>query len=332
MRSPTRLDGALVDQMTGPRFRRPCVILNPRAASGKAGSRWPALRPWFEAALGPVDIRFTRAPDHATTLARDALRHGSELVVAVGGDGTFNEVVNGYLEGDRPVNPGAALALCPLGTGGDFRRSAGIPPSPREAIAAIATGTTRQIDACRVQLSTPDGTSVERYYINVTSFGMGGEVSVSAKTCWLAPINGRLAFLWATVVTFLRYRAKRVVLALDGKQGRREIRVMQVAVGNGPFQGGGMNVCPLASLDSGYVDVTVIEEVSLLNFLMSLPLLYSGRIYSHPKCKHFRVRNVRATSPDAVLAEVDGEAVGGLPFRCQVLPGAVLIAGSCAPE
>lgn len=314
------------------KFRQPCVILNPRAASGAAARRWPALRPRIEATLGSVVVRFTERPSHATQLAREALRGGSDLVVAVGGDGTLNEVVNGYFSDGRPVNPDAALALCPLGTGGDFRRSAGIPTSPEEAVKAIVAEPVRRIDACRVGLAAADGSALERYVLNVASFGMGGEVSVRAKQSILAAVNGRAAFLWATVLTFLRFRAKTVRLALDGVKAESDTRVMQVAVGNGRFQGGGMDVCPLAKLDSGFLEVTVIEEIGLLTFLLALPLLYSGRIYTHPKCRHHRVRKAAATSPDRVLAEADGEAVGALPFSVEVLPGAVSIAGIGAPE
>lgn len=332
MRRPPRLDRRRLDTRMGRwRFRKPCVILNPRAASGKAARRWPELRPLIETALGPVDVSFTQAPNHASELARHAIRDGSELVVAVGGDGTFNEVLNGYLADGIPVNPASSLALCPLGTGGDFRRSAGIPTLPHDAVEAIASAPTRRIDACRVQLSKADGSSVERFFVNVTSFGMGGEVSVAAKNCWLTPVNGRAAFLWATVLTFLRYRAKPVRLTLDGAMADSDVRVMQVAFGNGLYQGGGMNVCPLARLDSGSIDVTVIEEISLLNFLMSLRLLYSDKIYTHPKAHHYRVREAFATSPESVLAEVDGEAVGGLPFAAEVLPGAVSLAGAAVP-
>ena len=329
MRRPARLDCSRIDgQMSGRRFRKPVVVLNPRAASGKAMRSWSELQPRLESVLGPFDARFTESPNHATELARSAIREGSELVVAVGGDGTFNEVLNGYLADGHPVNPDTSLALCPLGTGGDFRRSARIPQSPREAVEAIVSRPTRQIDACRVRLSTADGTNLERYFVNVTSFGMGGEVSVAAKNSFLTSINGKTAFLWATALTFLRYRAKQIRLGLDGSRSDEDIRVMQVAVGNGTYQGGGMNVCPLAALDSGFLDVTVIEEISLLNFLRSLPLLYSGKVYTHRKCHHYRVKSVTATSHDSVLAEVDGEAIGQLPFTADVLPGVVSIAGA----
>ena len=313
--------------MSQRRFLKPTVILNPRAASGKAKRRWQGLKPRLEDALGPVEARFTEAPNHATDLARSALRGGADLIVAIGGDGTFNEVLNGYFEDGRPVSPEASLALCPLGTGGDFRRSAGIPPTLREAVDAIAREPVRRVDACRIVLADSDGGTVERYFANVMSFGMGGTVSVSAKRNFLTGVSGRAAFLWATAVALLRCRAHDVEMKLDEARTVRG-RAIQVALGNGSFQGGGMNVCPLARLDSGLLEVTTIGDVGLIEFLFSLPLLYSGRVYESPKCHHYQATRVTAESPDTVLAEVDGEAVGELPASVEVLPSAVLLAGT----
>ena len=107
----------------------------------------------------------------------------------------------------------------------------------------------------------------------------------------------------------------------------RRYRVMQVALGNGEYQGGGMHVCPRAALDSGTMEVTVIEEIGFLNFLRSLPLLYSGRVYEHPRCHHSRANFVTGDSDTAVAVEVDGEALGTLPLQAEVLPGAISMAG-----
>ena len=313
--------------MSERRFRKPCVIVNPKAASGKALRRWLGLQPVFETNVGPADVRITDAPNHATELAREAIRGGADLVVAVGGDGTFNEVVNGYLEKGAPLDPHASLAICPLGTGGDFRRSARIPDSPVKAIERIASLPLRKIDACEIAYSTSSGTTAERYFANVTSFGMGGEVSVAAKRNFLTAISGRAAFLWATALTFFRYRAKDVRLAFDGEPEAWDYRVIQVSVGNGSHQGGGMRVCPLARVDSGTIEVTVIEDTRTLDFLRSLPLLYSGKVYSHPKCHRIEARSMVAVSKETVLIEVDGEAVGQLPVAIAVLPGALSLAG-----
>ncbi|MDE0102185.1 MAG: diacylglycerol kinase family lipid kinase [Bryobacterales bacterium] len=312
--------------MAGRRFRKPCVILNPKAASGRALRRWPLLRPLFEESLGATEALFTEAPGHAIDLSRDALRGGADLIVACGGDGTLSEVVNGYLSAGPDSAAAAALGLCPFGTGGDFRRSAGIPRRPREAIGAMASRQTRLVDACRLRLRGHSGSTVERFCINTASFGMGGEVATAAKRSFLSSVSGKGAFLWATGLSFLRYRAKQVQLKV-GERPEQAVRIMQVALGNGTYQGGGMAICPKARLDSGRMEITVVEEVGLLTFLMSLRLLYAGTVYTHPKCHHFRARRVAATSQTKVAIEVDGEAIGTLPLEAEVLPGAVKMAG-----
>ena len=314
--------------MSTPRFRSPHVVLNPKAASGRSQDVWKSVRGTVRSTLGPVHVRRTEAPNHATALTKEALQAGADLVVVVGGDGTFNEAVNGYLAEGLPLNPDASLAFCPAGTGSDFRRTAGIPRSPRDAVRAIAKAPVRKIDACAVRVTANDGFTHTRYFANVTSFGVGGEVCVAAKRNLLTAVNGRAAFLWATAKTLLRYRAKDICLTLDDEERGQSLRVMQVALGNGAYHGGGMNVCPLASLESGCIDVTVIRETGFLEFLRSIRLLYSGNILSHANCSHDRVKSVTATSTDLVSVEVDGEAVGRLPCTAWVMPGVLSLAGT----
>ena len=308
------------------RFRQPCVILNPAAGSGKSLRMWPRLQPLFEGRLGPVEALFTEAPGHATQLARGAIESGADLVVAIGGDGTLNEVVNGFFANGKALSEQAAIALFPLGTGGDFKRSAHFPEDSDEVIAAIAERELRHVDACLARFRAYDGTPLERYFVNVAGFGLGGEVAISAKRNFLARYSGTGAFFWATAVSFLTYRARKVRLAFDG-EATLETSIMEVALGNGRFQGGGMHVCPRARLDSGSVDVSVVRKAGFFEFLAALPYLYSGRIYSHPKCDFFRARRVVAESDQEVSIQVDGEAVGILPLEVETIPGVIPFAG-----
>ena len=313
------------------RFRKPCVILNPKAGSGKSLRMWPRLEAIFDEHLGPVDALFTEAPDHATQLTRDAVEGGADLVVAIGGDGTLNEVVNGFLASQEALSKRVALGLCPLGTGGDFKRSALIPEAADKAIAAIAEREIRHVDACVARFRAYDGTPLERYFINTASFGMGGEVAVAAKRNFLTRFSGTGAFLWATTVSFFSYRAKRVRVTLDDTP-TVEASIMDVALGNGQFQGGGLHVCPRARLDSGAMDITVIREAGFFEFLAALPYLYSGKIYSHPKCHPYRARRVAAESDEEVAIQIDGEALGKLPLEVETLPAAVPFAGIGAAD
>ena len=308
------------------RFRQPCVILNPKAGSGRSLRTWPRLLPLLEGRLGPVEALFTEAPGHATQLARGAIESGADLVVAIGGDGTLNEVVNGFLANGKVVSEQAAVALLPLGTGGDFRRSAALPEISDEVIKAIAERELRRVDVCLARFHSYDGKPLERYFVNGAGFGLGGEVAISAKNNFLTRYSGTGAFFWATAVSFLTYRARTVRLAFD-EGTALETSIMEVALGNGQSQGGGMQVCPRARLDSGSVDVSVIRKAGFFEFLAALPYLYSGRIYSHPKCDFFRARRIVAESDEEVSIQVDGEAVGTLPLEIETVPGAIPFAG-----
>ncbi|MBI3697804.1 MAG: diacylglycerol kinase family lipid kinase, partial [Acidobacteria bacterium] len=207
------------------------VIVNPHSAGGKTGRQWPEIAARIAARLGPVDARFTERPGHATSIARELLEQGYDRIVATGGDGTVNETANGFFQDDQPIRPTTCLGLIPLGTGGDFRRSLGIPNSIPEAIDILATASPRLIDVGKASYRTTDGGVGNRYFVNLLSFGMGGEVASGAKN-FLTPLGGAVAFLWATAVALVRYRRKRVHLTLDGVAQPQPFSIYNVAVGN----------------------------------------------------------------------------------------------------
>ncbi len=300
--------------------QKPVAILNPRAAGGKAARLWPQIKQALEGQLGAaVDVRFTDYPKHAALLAREALRAGCELLIAVGGDGTVNEIANGFLRNDEAVHPGAKLGFIPIGTGGDLQRTLAIPSDTQKAAAIVAAGAPLTIDIGKAQLVGHDGQPVERYFVNLLSFGMGGDVSVRAKN-FLSPFGGKIAFLYATFTVFLSYRGKRVRLTLDGEALPEEFLITNIAVGNGCYHGGGMRPCPRAVLTDGLLEITTIDRLTTYEFVRDLPVLYSDNIYQHPKVRHFRASRIRAESPETTRVEVDGEALGRLPLEISLLP------------
>jgi YegS/Rv2252/BmrU family lipid kinase len=293
--------------------RRIAAVVNPRAGGGRAARAWPALAE----RIAPDATRFTEYPGHGILLARELVEQGYDVVVAVGGDGAIGEVANGFLRDDRPVREDAVLAIVPFGTGGDFRRTLGI-PDVETAVRVIAAGRPRRIDMGKAEYRAVSGEPRERYFINLTSFGMGGEVAARAKNP-LSRWSGKAAFLYATGVVFLGYRAPRVTLRLDG-EAPREYTIMNIAAGNGRYHGGGMHVCPRALLDDGLLDVTVVEDLGVFRAVKDLPVLYSDNVYAHPKVHHFRATRLRADSSARVSIEVDGEPLGTLPLEIGVLP------------
>ena len=296
------------------------AILNPRAAGGRGAKLWPKISAALEQRLGSVEPLFTERPDHATELTRDALAQGYDLIIAVGGDGTANEVVNGFLKDDEPVNPSARVGFIPVGTGSDLQRTLGISSVVDEAVETIASGTPWPIDVGKATLVSHDGEPLSRYFVNLLSFGMGGDVSVRAKKNVFSGLSGNLAFLYATVAVFLTYRGKKVRVVLDGSPLPDELLVANIAIGNGRYHGGGMQPCPRAVMDDGLLEVTTIRHLGMFEFIRDLRVLYSDDIYQHPKVDHFRATSIRAESDEVTRIEVDGEGLGRLPLEVTVLP------------
>ena len=299
------------------------VIVNPRAADGRSGRRWTALRPQIEATLGPLEVFETRAPHHAIELARAALGQGARTIIAVGGDGTVSEVVNGFFENARPVAADAVLGIIPQGTGSDLCRTLGLPLEERAALEVIRRGATRRIDLESARFETLEGRPGQRLGVNIASFGMGGLVAARANRAskWL---GGKALFQWTTLRTALTFRGATVRLRLDGK-ALPPVKISNVAVGNAQFHGAGMWACPRAVVDDGLLDVTVFRYLTLLEIVGAFPRLYNGKIYEHPKVEFHRATRVEAAADEPAYLEVDGEPVGRLPLEITVLPRALAV-------
>ena len=297
------------------------VIVNPQSAHRRTARSWRALRPHLETTLGPIQVVETRVPQHATELTRAAIRQGCKTVIAVGGDGTVNEVVNGFFEGERPLSRDTVLGIIPQGTGCDLRRTLSIPGDAEAALETIRRGTVKHIDVVRVRFQTLEGHRGQRYGVNVTSFVMGGAVAARANRS-LKVLGGKLSFQLATALTTLSFRGNRVRLCLEG-QAPREMKISNIAVGNGQYHGGGMWVCPRAVVDDGLLDITVIQYLSPMEVLRSFSVLYNGKLYEHPKVEFHRASQLEASSREESLIEIDGEPVGRLPVEMSVLPQAL---------
>jgi diacylglycerol kinase family enzyme len=175
-----------------------------------------------------------------------------------------------------------------------------------------------RVDVGRVAYRALDGSKQNRYVVHVVSFGMGGEVAARSKN-FLQPLGGTAAFFYATLVALSRFRGKTVELALDDADPV-SWTILNIAVGNGRFHGGGMEVCPKALLNDGVLEVTVIEKAAALELARGLPALYSGDIYKNSKAHHYRARNILASSVETTRIEIDGEPLGTLPLHISVLP------------
>jgi YegS/Rv2252/BmrU family lipid kinase len=305
------------------------AILNPKSGSGNAAKIWARVQAQLRE---PYEVCETQAPGHATTLARNALDRGITTLVAIGGDGTINEIVNGFFDGERAVAPDARLGIVPSGTGSDLRRTLQLPSEDASLAAVLRAGHVQSVDVMKVRYATPSGASTVRYAVNIVSFGMGGLVAARAKES-SRPLGGRAAYLTATLRTALTFRGRGVRLTLDGAPAI-EATITNVAVGNGQFHGGGMWACPAACLDDGLIDVTLVNYLPLWQLVRALPALYTGRVLEHPSVRSHRARRLEAAGREPCEIELDGEAVGRLPIEVSVLPRAIrlLVPAKLSPE
>ncbi len=297
------------------------VVVNPRSANRQTGKRWLETRAELRRALGEFGEEFTARPMHAAEITARALKDGYGCIVAAGGDGTLNEVVNGFYEGGRPINPSAVLGVLPLGTGGDFRRTFGWPVDIRSSLARLRGSGTVAMDLGLLEYTAYSGEPSTRLFANVCSFGASGvvdrEVNRRSKL-----LGGRLSFILGTTAALMKYKDQTVELTVDDK-APEAIRITTVAVANCRYFGGGMCVAPEASPSDGLFDVTIWSGYSLADFVLKAKALYNG---SHLKLKgtrSFKCRTLNAASTEEVLLDVDGEQPGRLPCRLSILAGAI---------
>lgn len=306
---------------------RTVIVVNPASQGGRLGKRWPELRETIGRAFAFDDVQ-TKRPGEASGLVRDALRGGAERIVALGGDGTINEVVNGFFDNGVAVAADATLAVIPFGTGGDFRRTMHIPVDAAGAAAVIAQGHRKKIDVGRIDLTSPNGDRTTRMFANIASFGMSGVVDrlVNASGKKL----GRLSYSLATARAAWSYANQRVALSFDDRPDDRvETTIHTVAIANGRYFGGAMKIAPHAEVDDGMFDVVAMGDLGFGDLLTSGLRLYKGTHLSLDKVtsRRARVVDARPVEPNAVVElDVDGEPLGKLPARFEVLANALWMA------
>lgn len=296
-------------------------IVNPNAAGGSTGLKWKEITSGARDRLGAFTTHITTGPGHATQLAHETVLSGTELIVCVGGDGTLNEVVNGLMIQEGSPKPDVLLGYIPRGTGCDLARSITFPHDLDRAFDNILNRRSRYIDLGRVTYRDHNGRASCRYFHNVVSFGLGGEVDQRVNRNTKA-FGGFISFALAALISILLSKKKRIHLSVDDYFDEA-VTSWNVAVANGQYHGGGMWVAPDAALTDGLFQVTVIGDMNIPELFWNLPKLYSGRIYEVEKVKRLTGRRIEASSFQQVLLDIDGEQPGKLPAVLEIIPSAI---------
>lgn len=313
-----------------PESSRPLFVVNPRSGGGKTGATWGNLQSTIEARLGKIDVVFTERTMHAADLAKEGAEKGHPLVVAVGGDGTFNEVVNGLLSAGRPET---RIGMVAQGTGGDFRKTLGFEHKLDAYLEALASGRERKLDVGRLEYTDSSGATQTRHFVNILSCGMGGLVDQYVAT---APrvLGGTAAYFLSSFRGLLGSKVGRVRcrVVCDGTSEERTIHSLMIAICNGQYFGSGMHVAPMAKPDDGYFELVALGATSKVEFALTSSSIYSGAHMKRADTVHMRGQSFTLTlenqeARDVYLLDLDGEPVGRLPITITLLPGAVTLRG-----
>ncbi len=307
---------------------RTLVILNPRSRAGAGERLFARAEASLRDALGALEVERTRGPRDAERIAREGVRAGVERLVVAGGDGTVSEVVAGLLGADLAGY--CQIGLLPLGTGGDLARTLAVPSRLEAAVANLARGTVRVVDAGRAAFTTADGAPRTSFFLNVASAGISGLVTELVNR---GPkhLGGRISFLVGTLRALARYRFPPLRVHADDAL-LHEGPTTLVAAGNGRCFGGGMNVAPEALIDDGLLDAVVVPGFSRARLVRELPRIYRG---THLDVEGVGQRRARSLALDPLGAEpvwieLDGEPAGRLPARFDALPKAITLFGASA--
>ncbi|HEV7797797.1 MAG TPA: diacylglycerol kinase family protein [Pyrinomonadaceae bacterium] len=309
----------------------PLVIINPESAGGATRDAWPKIASELATHFGSFSPKFTTEPGEGIELAANAARKGTKLIIACGGDGTISEVANGILS----VDSDSELGILPSGTGGDFRKTLGIPNRAADAAGILRHGQTRLIDVGKVTFTKDDSELESRYFLGVASFGMSAEVIARVKqggSDWLPTggpkwLSGRLAFGVAMLQTALKTSATRVEVQLDDDPARH-LTVANLCIANARYFGGGMKIAPNAKLADGKFDVISIGDLGPARILLNAPRLYVGGHLGMSDVGHALAAKIIARAADidqTIEIEVDGEIPGRLPATFQILPRALRV-------
>jgi len=290
------------------------LIANPRAGKGKVGQRLPMIEHTLTDKGLDHRVVTTERPGHATLAAREALSNGTRFVVAVGGDGTVHEVVNGMISDDAPVVEGAILGVIAAGSGCDFVKTFGLPNDVAGACAYLEGANTISIDVGKITFAGSEGRETTRYFPNIAEVGLGGAVCARAERL---PRNlGRSRYFLGFWLTLPLFKPDRV--RVEAGPHVYEGRAHNVVVANCQYFGGGMRISPKSWPGDGLLDVIVMTGPKSDAFT-TLPKVYRGEHLPHPNMLELKARRIRVEAGRPYRIEADGEVLGTTPVTFDII-------------
>jgi diacylglycerol kinase (ATP) len=276
-------------------------VVNPSAGRGKTKSRWDSFERLLQKRANfPFEVHFTTHSREAETVCLQAIRSHFERVIAVGGDGTVNEIINGVLGND------VVIGILPFGTGNDLARSIGAKNSYKDLLNMLCYPRETSLNVANVN---------GRYFINAAGIGFDGMVANHINRHMFIKNLGALGYAFSAITVLKSFVPFEVSLNIDGRCASFS-HVWMIAIGNCPFYGGGMKICPSAKYDDGLLDVCIVSDLGKITFLKLLPSVYSGRhVEKEPWISTQQGKYIEITCPNSMIAHADGELIASSSLR-----------------
>ena len=297
------------------------VIANPAAGKGEVQANWSVIESQLMNALPIGGVVFSQSRGHAIELAKQAVESGHKKILAVGGDGTNHEVVNGILQQERFPSSEITYALLPIGTGNDWIKTHGLPQKTEEILKIIQAGNTAYQDIGSIQY-TNGGKSKERYFVNVAGMAYDGyicEITVRDPSV----LKNHMSYMWLVVKCLFKYKLRKANVNIDGENYSGKFYTINLGIGK--YSGGGMQLVPHASPTAGQFAITLAGNLTKLGVLFNTYRFYNGSIGRHSKVTTLFGKKIEvvAAGDQATLVEADGEFLGETPVKFEILAAAL---------
>ncbi len=287
-----------------------CFIVNPVSGNGKSLKIFSAMENYLKKREILYRVHYTEYKEHAIELAKEFKNNkGICVVVAVGGDGTIHEVINGLHPSIIPVG------YIPAGSGNDYAKEIGIPMDPISALEKILELNIRKIDIGKMN---------NRYFINVSSMGFDGLVAYYANQAILKSYIGKLVYVYGVIKALIVFRPFTIEMQVDDEKKSYE-KVWLIAAANHRYYGGGMAICPQAKNNDGYLDICIIKDISHMKFIMLFPTIFFGKHIYYPMVKVLKGKKMKISASKKNFSQADGEIFHGHHLQVEIIKKGLLI-------
>ncbi|NHI91028.1 MAG: diacylglycerol kinase family lipid kinase [Candidatus Lokiarchaeota archaeon] len=302
-------------------------VINPKSQNGKTGEKWEKeIKPLLDSNNLKYDFKLTEYRNHATEIVRQKIKDGEKFIIAVGGDGTFNEVLNGFFENDEIIDPDCVLGFFSSGTGSDTIKTLGHSKEISDQIEILKSGIIKKVDVGKACYVDFDGNKVSRYFINVGDVGLSGDV-VDRVNRTTKRLGGKISFLIGSIRGILHHKPVQSTFIFDDDENNKfEGNLNLAAFAVGKYFGGGMMICPNAINDDGLLDVVSGIDMGKLRLLKNLKKIYKGEhLDLEGVTEHQRCKKIKIISESPIFVDLDGEQVGTTEAEFEIIPGIVSI-------